>query len=119
MPAHTDPPTTPTPPGRTHPTPATLTAVGDARAALADRHGADDPAASRACPEWRLTALTTALSVISGALFSATPWQPPDTAALRTGLAELAAIALGWLDTLPGHPPDLPLPEDPGDALPF
>jgi hypothetical protein len=159
MTTHRYPTTTPTPPGRTHPTmttpttsaeisadavswsavraalvgllttgqhhhaatPATLTAVGYTRAALADRD--DDTAhcaVSCACPpEWRLTALTAALGVISDALLSATPRHPLDTAQLRTGLAELAAIALGWLDTLPDHPIPRPLHDDPDDFMPF
>jgi hypothetical protein len=44
---------------------------------------------------------------------------PLDTAQLRTGLTELAAIALGWLDTLPDHPIPRPLPDDPDDFMPF
>jgi hypothetical protein len=144
MTMHKHPTTAPTPPGRTHPTmttpttsadtvtwsavraalvgllttgqhhhaatPATLTAVGDTRAALADRDFIADP------PERRLSALTVALGVTGDALLSAPPWQPPDTAQLRTGLTELAAIALEWLDTMPDHP--LPLPQ-PDDFMPF
>jgi NTP pyrophosphatase (non-canonical NTP hydrolase) len=100
-------------------TEATLTAVGDARAALAGQHGSADPAASCAAPEWRLTTLIVALGFISSALFNTTEWQPPDTAQLRTGLTELAAITLGWLDALAKPPRRIPVPGDPDDDLAF
>lgn len=76
-------------------TPATLTAVGDTRRSLAHRLTLDDQ---------RLTALNDALSAVSEALLVVPPPRRPDTAALRDGLTELAAVALGWLDTLPGRP---------------
>jgi ferric-dicitrate binding protein FerR (iron transport regulator) len=99
-------------------TPATLAAIGATRSALAETHHTHDPSASCAPPERRLAALAAALGATGAALFAAAPWQPLDTAALRTGLCELAGIALGWLDALPT--PTNPTNEnDGGDEEPF
>nr|MDQ3762433.1 hypothetical protein [Actinomycetota bacterium] len=51
--------------------------------------------------ERHLAALTAALGAVGTALFGAAPGRPLNTAALHTALRELAAVALGWLDTLP------------------
>jgi len=85
-------------------TPATLTAVGDTRRALADRFPQDDQ---------RLVSLRQALGAVSAALIAVPQPRRPDAAGLRDGLTELAAVALGWLDTLP----DLPQPDS--DTKPF
>ncbi|HEX6405145.1 MAG TPA: hypothetical protein VF003_18630 [Pseudonocardiaceae bacterium] len=63
----------------------TLSAVGDTRRSMADRFVHDDQ---------RLRALSGALTAVTKAFVAE---QTP-----RDGLAELAAIALGWLDTIPG-----------------
>jgi len=86
-------------------TPATLAAIGATRAALDQTHGTRDPAARYAPPERRLVALTAALGAIGTALADADPWNHLNTTILRAGLCDLAAVALGWLDTLP-TPPD-------------
>ena len=82
-------------------TPATLAAIGATRTALDQTHGTRDPAARYAPPEQRLVALTAALGAIGTALADANPWNQLNTTILRTGLCDLAAVALGWLDTLP------------------
>lgn len=85
---------------------ATLAAVGDTRHALANQHGMHDPAAHFAPDDRRLAALTQALDAVGGALIVVPQPRRPDTAGLRDGLAELAAVALGWLDALPDPEPD-------------
>ena len=82
-------------------TPAALAAIGATRVALADTHHTHDPAARYAPPERRLDALTAALGAVGTALFGVAPGRPLNIAALHTALHELAAVALGWLDTLP------------------
>lgn len=71
---------------------ATLNAVGDSRRARGDRVVDEDQ---------RFKALDRSLGAVARALIVAL--QPPgsDTAALRDALSELAATALGWLDTIP------------------
>ncbi|MGB6164408.1 MAG: hypothetical protein WCF33_13570 [Pseudonocardiaceae bacterium] len=84
----------------------TLAAVADTRRDLAALHGPDDPTAHHAPERDRHAALSSALGDIGKALLAARydryrstdPWQ------LRAGLTVLAAVALGWLDTLPQHP---------------
>jgi hypothetical protein len=91
-------------------TPATLAAVGDTRRTLAAEHGSHDPARAGAGDEHRLAALTNSLGQIGSALFYASSlgeW--PDPVRLYSALAELAAVALGWLDALPDPP------AEPGD----
>ncbi|MBV8996817.1 MAG: hypothetical protein JO287_24630, partial [Pseudonocardiales bacterium] len=83
---------------------------------LDQTHGTRDPAARYAPPERRLAALTAALGATGEGLFAAVPGRPLHTAALHAGLCELAAIALGWLDTLP-TPPDHDTDND--DEQPF
>ena len=92
-------------------TSATLSAVGDTRRALSHQHGTQDPTAHYAHDHRRLTALTHALDAVNGALAVGTQPRQPDAAGLRNRLTELAALALGWLDTLtdPSHPDDEPL----------
>jgi hypothetical protein len=83
-------------------TPDTLAAVGDTRRTLAAEHGSHDPARAGASDEHRLAALTNSVGQIGSALFSANSlgeW--PDPVRLYRALAELAAVALGWLDALP------------------
>lgn len=87
-------------------TPHTLTQVGDTRRLLAELHHTNDPADRHAPQPTRHAALSSALGDIGRALLAAGPYRHPDTAALRGGLSVLAAVALGWLDTLP-----LPDPE--------
>ena len=80
-------------------TPATLATVGQARQSLGIRLGADDPTAAHTGEHRRLAALTRALGEVSTALFTA--WladATPDSLTLRAPLADLAALALGWLD---------------------
>jgi hypothetical protein len=84
-------------------TPATLTAVGDTRRALAQQHETQDPTTHIAHDYRRLTALADALDVVSGALAVIPQPRFPDDAGLRDGLTELAAVALGWLDVLPNQ----------------
>jgi hypothetical protein len=87
-------------------TPATLAAIADTRRDLAALHGPDDPAAHHAPERDRHAALSNALGDIGKALLAGRhqryrctdPWR------LRAGLTVLAAVALGWLDTLPQHP---------------
>jgi hypothetical protein len=63
----------------------TLSAVGDTRRSMADRLVQD--------AQW-LRSLSEALTAVTGAFVAGrTP---------RDGLAELAAVALCWLDTIPG-----------------
>jgi hypothetical protein len=94
---------------------ATLTAVGDTRRVLAELHRAHDPAARHAPDHDRHAALSSALGDIGRALLTTHPH--PDPTRLRAGLTVLAAVALGWLDTLPttttDHDADGP------DAEPF
>lgn len=99
-------------------TPVTLAAVGRARRGLAE-YGIADPAASFASPDRRLAALTAA-GAIGSALATVGPGRPPCTNRLHTALTELAAVALGWLDTLPA-PGRSHHDEDPGsgDEQPF
>lgn len=75
----------------------TLTAIGDTRRTLAP--SADD--------NQRLAALSQALATVGGALITVPHPRHPDTTGLREGLTEMAAITLGWLDTLP-EPHDQP-----------
>ena len=89
-------------------TPATLAAVGATRTALDQTHRTRDPAARYAPPERRLTALATALGAVGTALGDPDPWNQLNITILRAGLCDLAAVALGWLDTLP-------IPTTPGD----
>ena len=79
-------------------TPTTLTAVGHTRRALAHHHDTHNPTAH---PDQRLAALTQALDAVNDALIVIPHPRHPDTTDLRDGLTELAALALGWLDTLP------------------
>ncbi|MGH2803330.1 MAG: hypothetical protein ACRDL4_09845 [Thermoleophilaceae bacterium] len=99
-------------------TPHTLTAVGDTRRTLAAEYGTSDPAGAHASHDRRLAALTRALGGLGVALFTATSAEyrrQPDPARMHAALTELAAITLGWLDTLPTHQPD---PWD-GEQAPF
>jgi hypothetical protein len=81
-------------------TPGTLSAIGDTRRALSHQHGTQDPTAHYA----------QALDAVNGALAVVPQPRQPDAAGLRHGLTELAAVALGWLDTLdPSHPDDEPV----------
>lgn len=68
-------------------TTATLDTVGDARQSTG--HLADD--------RQRLAVLSHALDMVGGTLTVL----PSDIAELRRGLADLAAVALSWLDVLP------------------
>lgn len=79
----------------------TLSAVGNTRRALAHQHGTHDPTAPFALDDQRLAALNHALETVNRTPITLPPPQRPDTAGLRDGLSELAAIALSWLDTLP------------------
>jgi hypothetical protein len=104
-------------------TPATLTAIGAARRALAELHGAWNPASRCAHDEDRHVALSSALGDIARALLTARPGHVPDPTELRAGLTTLTAVALAWLDTLPAPNPE---PNDDGydhddgyDAEPF
>lgn len=92
----------------THPT---LTAVGHTRQALAVQHGNQHPAAHSTDDHQRLAALSQALATVGGALIAVPHPRRPDTTGLRNGLTELAAVALGWLDTLsdPPRPADQPI----------
>ena len=96
-------------------TPATLAAVGATRTALDQTHRTRDPAARYAPPERRLTALATALGAVGTALGDPDPWNQLNTTILRAGLCDLAAVALGWLDTLPTPPNSA----DPDSEEPF
>jgi hypothetical protein len=79
-------------------TPATLTAVGHTRRALTHHH---NPAVHDDHEDQRLAALTQALDAVNDALIVIPHPRHPETTELRDGLTELAALALGWLDTLP------------------
>ena len=85
-------------------TPATLTAVGEARQSLATL--THDPAAPGTREAHRLAALTRALGDLGAALFATPTGRRPDPARLHPALGELAAVALGWLDILPEPDPD-------------
>jgi hypothetical protein len=85
---------------------ATLDAVGAARRTLATHRTTPNPCARTARDKTRQAALSCALTDV---LLTA----PRDPAALRAALAELAAVALGWLDALPDTPDAEP------DAEPF
>jgi uncharacterized protein YejL (UPF0352 family) len=87
-------------------TAASLTAVGNTRHALVNQHGTQDPTAHLAPDNRRLTALTQAMGAVSSALITVSQPRRPDATGLRDGLAELAAVALGWLDVLPDPNPD-------------
>lgn len=92
-------------------TPTTLTAIGNTRRALATQHGIQNPAAHSADDHQRLAALSQALATVGGAVIAVPHPRRPDTAGLHDGLTELAAVTLGWLDTLPNpsHPDDEPI----------
>ena len=85
-------------------TPATLATVGQARLAAEHQHSTTDLSARCASDDRRLAALTRALGRIAAALLTPGTWDRPDPARLRPELADLAAVALAWLDTLPAHP---------------
>lgn len=95
--------------------PTTLAAIGATRAALDHTHGTRDPAARYAPSERRLAALTAALGAVGTVLADADPYNQLNITILRAGLCDLAAIALGWLDTLPTPPNN----DSDGDKEPF
>jgi hypothetical protein len=99
-------------------TSATLTTVGVTRRALAAQHGISDPTNPWSSPEWRLAALTKALGMVADEVFTPTAPGSQPSAHLPRGLAELAAVALGWLDALPTLTPVTDA-ADPDDEPPF
>jgi hypothetical protein len=82
----------------------TLTAVGDTRRTLAALHDTHHPTAQFADDNQRIGALAHALDMVGDALNATLHPQHPDTAELRDGLTELAALTLDWLDALTDPP---------------
>jgi hypothetical protein len=98
-------------------TPRTLTLIGNARRNLAQHYGAaHNPAGLCATDHERLTALGTGMGDLATTLHINPPPYSPDPTELRASLSFLAAVALGWLDTLPSPPQSFPTPQDTSPA---